>query len=242
MAKATVSLVLLGMLGSGSAGNFCGSPFGCLYPAPLFATAGTPGGAGKPPPTLDPERFITECEPANHPACATVQSALQRMVGRIFTAKNGTQTAASSQVTKLVVRLASTEATPLQQGVDESYQLSVPVASGSMTVSVSAPNEWGALYGIESFAQSVALLKGTDHSFFSSPALVYALCLWPPVLITDSPRTSWRGLLVDTSRHFLSVPTLEQTITAMAISKMNVLHCEKCSLARLDIVSQAQLH
>eukprot|EP01052_Picozoa_sp_SAG31_P006745 SAG31_NODE_313_length_17858_cov_34.811307_11_plen_212_part_00 len=31
-------------------------------------------------------------------------------------------------------------------------------------------------------------------------------------------------MYVDTSRHFLSVPTLEKTITAMSISKMNVLH------------------
>eukprot|EP01052_Picozoa_sp_SAG31_P006746 SAG31_NODE_313_length_17858_cov_34.811307_12_plen_130_part_00 len=115
---------------------------------------------------------------------------------RLFTIKNGTQVSESSRVSELVVQLKSKSAEPLQQGVDESYQLRVPAASASMRVTVTALNEWGALYGIESFAQSVSLLKGTDHGYFNSPALAYMLCLWPPAVIDDSPRTAWRGLLV----------------------------------------------
>jgi hypothetical protein len=213
--------------GAAAAGNFCGTSGGCVYPLPRAASQGPPGGKNDPPPTLDPQRFATSCRPPNHPACAaTVLPALARMRGRIFSVENGTQTASSSLVTELVVQLVhgSEAATPLQHGVDESYELSVPGASGSMTVTVSAPNEWGALYGIESFVQSVSLLRGTDHDFFPSPAMAYVLTLWPPALISDSPRTAWRGLLIDTSRHFLSVPTIETTITALAISKLNVLH------------------
>ena len=93
-----------------------------------------------------------------------------------------------------------------------------------MTVTVEAPTEWGALHGIQSFAQLVQLTKGDAHDFFNTSTPAYLLQLWPPAVIADSPRTAWRGLMVDTSRHFLSVPTLTNTIEAMAMSKMNTLH------------------
>ena len=214
---------------AGAAGNFCGLDAGCLYPLPQTASQGTAGGEGKPPPTLDPQRFATRCRPAAHPACAaTVLPALERMRARIFTLQNGTQTAPAALVVGLEVQIGSSQPTPLQHGVDESYELRVPAASAAMTVTLHAPTEWGALYGIESFAQSVDIIRGTDHDFFASPTMAYILTLWPPARIADSPRTAWRGLLVDTSRHFLSVPTLEKAITAMAISKLNVLHCAPC--------------
>ena len=42
--------------------------------------------------------------------------------------------------------------------------------------------------------------------------------------IVDSPRYPWRGLLVDSARHYLSVPLLERTIDSMAAMKLNTLH------------------
>lgn len=45
-----------------------------------------------------------------------------------------------------------------------------------------------------------------------------------PWEIVDMPRFPHRGLLIDTSRNFLPVESLLQTITAMAASKLNVLH------------------
>lgn len=42
--------------------------------------------------------------------------------------------------------------------------------------------------------------------------------------IHDKPRYSFRGLLVDTSRHYINVFTLKQIIDGMAYNKLNVFH------------------
>jgi hexosaminidase len=47
---------------------------------------------------------------------------------------------------------------------------------------------------------------------------------WTPISIKDEPRYPWRGLLIDSSRHYLSVPLLEKTIDSMAALKLNTLH------------------
>ena len=46
----------------------------------------------------------------------------------------------------------------------------------------------------------------------------------PCVEITDGPRFSWRGLMLDCSRTFQSVDYLRRTIDRMAVYKLNVLH------------------
>lgn len=42
--------------------------------------------------------------------------------------------------------------------------------------------------------------------------------------IEDHPRFAWRGLMVDTARHFMTVDTLKRQIDAMEQVKLNVLH------------------
>lgn len=42
--------------------------------------------------------------------------------------------------------------------------------------------------------------------------------------IDDAPRFAWRGLLLDVSRHFDTVETVERQLDAMELVKLNVLH------------------
>ena len=45
-----------------------------------------------------------------------------------------------------------------------------------------------------------------------------------PLLVLDRPWRPWRGLSLDTARHWLPVPALLSLVDGLAASKMNVLH------------------
>ncbi|CAF0787394.1 unnamed protein product [Adineta steineri] len=90
---------------------------------------------------------------------------------------------------------------------DESYSLTIDSDSG-MLESVTI---WGALRGLETFSQ---IIYADDNLGFAVNN----------TMINDFPRFKHRGILVDTSRHFISVKTLKMNLEAMAESKLNVLH------------------
>ena len=109
----------------------------------------------------------------------------------------------------LSIEISSEEPTPLQFGVDESYALELTSTGGTLR----AKTEWGALHGLESFASLVQ---------YDGEKLI--LC-GLPLKIEDSPTYGWRGLLLDTSRHFLPIHTaILPMLDAMSAMKLNVLH------------------
>ena len=46
----------------------------------------------------------------------------------------------------------------------------------------------------------------------------------PAVTIEDAPRFAWRGMMLDSARHFQSPAFVLRLIDAMAANKLNVLH------------------
>lgn len=113
-------------------------------------------------------------------------------------------------ITGLDVSVAA--AAPLGLGVDESYSLRVPL-SGVATLT--AATQWGALRGLESFSQ-LAAWGGNVLGRYNVAGL--------PISIDDAPRFPWRGLLVDTSRHYQPVEALYITLDAMSYNKLNRMH------------------
>ncbi|KAJ4457813.1 putative Beta-hexosaminidase subunit A1 [Paratrimastix pyriformis] len=97
----------------------------------------------------------------------------------------------------------------LQLGIDESYSLAITTSG----VKINAGTIYGALHALETLSQCI------DYD----PARhVYAA---QTVTINDSPRYPWRGLLVDTARHFLPLSFLKShVVEALAMNKMNTLH------------------
>ncbi|XP_022826941.1 beta-hexosaminidase subunit beta-like [Spodoptera litura] len=91
--------------------------------------------------------------------------------------------------------------------MDEKYSLNVSAVS-----SLTSDSIWGILRGMETFAQLFYLSNGYKDVLINSTQIV------------DFPRYPYRGLLIDTSRHYLSVANILKTLDAMEMNKMNVLH------------------
>jgi len=87
----------------------------------------------------------------------------------------------------------------------EEYQIQI-----QSKIIVKAKSDVGILHGLESLAQ---LIQSDSVGYFL-----------PQVNISDWPRFSHRGLMVDVARHFIPVDQILRSIDAMAASKMNVLH------------------
>ncbi|KAL4233981.1 hypothetical protein ACF0H5_005636 [Mactra antiquata] len=92
--------------------------------------------------------------------------------------------------------------------MDESYTLNLHPSSSVLV----AKQVWGALRGIETFSQLLFRRRNTDQ--------IYAR----DTEIDDEPRFPHRGILLDTSRHFMHLYTIFNVLDGMSYNKMNVLH------------------
>jgi hypothetical protein len=120
-----------------------------------------------------------------------------------FTVPGADSTAAT--LTELIVDVGSDE--PLQLGVNESYTLRV----NSTHAVITAPTQWGAMYGLESFFQLVLIEPWEQCPNCNK----YVLEEHVPFAIEDEPRVRWRGLMIDTGRHYLSPATIKNAIVAI---------------------------
>ncbi|XP_062154115.1 beta-hexosaminidase 1 [Alnus glutinosa] len=119
-------------------------------------------------------------------------------------------------ISKLKV-IVNSDSEELQLGVDESYTLFVAKNDGQSIIeeaTIEANTVYGALRGLETFSQLCAF------DYETKSVLVYKA----PWYIQDKPRFSYRGLLLDTSRHFLPIHVIKQIIESMSYAKLNVLH------------------
>ncbi|CAH0551394.1 unnamed protein product [Brassicogethes aeneus] len=91
--------------------------------------------------------------------------------------------------------------------MDESYEIEI----SKQRVELKSPSIWGILRGMESFSQLI----------YASEDLTLKVNF---TTISDRPKYSHRGLLLDTSRHFISVKKILETLDAMAYNKLNVFH------------------
>ena len=110
--------------------------------------------------------------------------------------------AALSVVTAKITGAAG-EAMELGPSTDESY--AIAVTTDPPAAMVSAATVFGLRHGLETLAQLVVTPQGTIQS---------------PVAISDAPEFPYRGLMIDTGRHFLSVDTIKRAIDGMATLKL----------------------
>ena len=84
----------------------------------------------------------------------------------------------------------------------------IDVAPERVTIVASTP------IGLSHAATTAAQLVVGDAGHRSIPSLA----------IADAPRFAWRGVLLDSARHFQSVAFIHRFLEAMALTKLNVLH------------------
>ncbi|XP_065215938.1 beta-hexosaminidase subunit beta-like isoform X2 [Planococcus citri] len=95
--------------------------------------------------------------------------------------------------------------------MDEKYELLLKTDGSESNSSLIAQSVWGVLRGLETFSQIVVPINGNRFAVRTTS-------------IVDFPRFPHRGLLIDTSRHYLPVKTIMNILEAMSYSKLNVLH------------------
>ncbi len=76
----------------------------------------------------------------------------------------------------------------------------------------------GFLRGFETFSQLFEETLSADK--LSTQLVVRGI----PIVIDDQPDYLWRGLMIDSSRHYLPVKTIKKMIDGLMYNKMNVLH------------------
>jgi hexosaminidase len=97
---------------------------------------------------------------------------------------------------------------PVADASPEAYQLTVSAAG----VVVSAPDARGLFYGAVTLWQLCTAGTATAHGITLGA-----------LHIADSPRFRWRGLMLDSARHFQSPDFVMRYIDWMALHKLNVL-------------------
>ncbi len=107
---------------------------------------------------------------------------------------------------RLVVHTRQASAAVQQLGEDESYHLVISTAGIDLT----AQNPLGVLRGLQTILQRV---QPTPEGFAI-----------PCAEINDQPRFPWRGLMIDSSRHFIPLPVILRNLDAMEAVKLNVFH------------------
>ncbi len=113
--------------------------------------------------------------------------------------------ARSAQAT-LVIRTDHASKEIQEVGEEESYTLEV----NSNGAKLAAPTPLGTLHGLQTFLQ----LVDVANDGFAAPA----------VAIQDKPRFPWRGLMIDSARHFIPPDVIRRNLDGMEAVKMNVFH------------------
>ena len=104
------------------------------------------------------------------------------------------------------IQITGPSAVVQELGEDESYHLAITTTHVQLT----AANPLGVLHGLQTFLQ---LVRMTPRGFSV-----------PVVTIDDKPRFPWRGLMIDTGRHFIPIDVIKRNLDGMEAVKLNVFH------------------
>ncbi|XP_066144169.1 chitooligosaccharidolytic beta-N-acetylglucosaminidase-like [Euwallacea fornicatus] len=167
------------------------------------------------------------------PITTLVQSAFEIFIEEVnrflpcrtaFLRKSGNETNVNVQF-----NIADQEVERLTFGVSESYQVAsvFRAEENTLILNISADTFFGARHALETVAQLVVFDDLRNRTLL--PNLIS---------VVDGPVYSWRGLVLDTSRNYITPKAIERTLTAMAASKLNTFHWHITDTASFPYVSK----
>ncbi|XP_011292114.2 beta-hexosaminidase subunit beta [Musca domestica] len=154
---------------------------------------------------MDPNNFQFVAVNRN---CPLLQDAISRYADIIRKSAQGyvkaPQTKVVRRIQKLSVNLTRTCGTLPSLDMDESYYV---WGDGRII----ANSIWGILRGLETISQLLVPMPN-------------GMLRIPETEIYDEPRFKYRGLMLDSARHFISKTKILQLLEGMAYNKLNVFH------------------
>eukprot|EP00980_Cylindrotheca_fusiformis_P007954 scaffold1697_cov120-Cylindrotheca_fusiformis.AAC.36 len=119
------------------------------------------------------------------------------------------------EMTKILIQVASSDV-QLREGVDESYTLCIEANSSG--VELKSKTAFGVVRGLETLGQLM------DFGWVDGAGDPVLIIDHLPLSVKDFPAFGFRGLLIDTSRHYLPLELILSNLDAMAMNKLNLLH------------------
>ncbi|GAM22342.1 hypothetical protein SAMD00019534_055170 [Acytostelium subglobosum LB1] len=154
---------------------------------------------------VSPSQFSIETSSTS----SILLGAIERYRQLLFSFGPGAGTSGDSNAT-LIIKVGS-ESEVLQLGISENYTLSV---NSLYDMTITADTVFGAMHALETFSQLISYdLNNNTYTIANVP-----------IQIDDYPRFPWRGIQIDTGRHFMPTNFLLHIIEACAYNKLNVLH------------------
>lgn len=114
-------------------------------------------------------------------------------------------------LSNLTIQVRSKCETMKSVDADEMFTLRINTDDFPGQALLFANSVWGALYGLETFSQ---LIYQTSNGTLRVNS----------TFIVDYPRFPHRGLLMDTSRHYVPLPVILTNLEAMSYNRLNVFH------------------
>ena len=195
-----------------------------VYPLPAHVTK-TPLGSVGGPISIDAGLVVTSARSLTAPFGGAVLARYQLLLRNKASARAAQNL--TLRLVHVVVDVPIGADDTLGAATNESYALNFalnPTASVAVTATVTAATIYGARHGLETLAQLVEAPAGT---------------IAEAVSIVDAPMYSYRGLMIDSSRHFLSLSLIRHAIDGLAALKMNVLHWHLIDTESFPIASEA---
>lgn len=170
-----------------------------VWPLPSNPSAGQ-GNA-----RLDPANFSVAFDSSD----AFLATVVARFRSALFFAPSPPVPAGTPTLRSLTLVVEDASVRVIQQDVDESYTLSF--AEGGAAATLTGATIFGVRHGLETFVQLSSCPRATG---------AYSVQL---MNVSDAPRFPFRGLLIDSARHWLPPAVLLAVMDGMAMNKLNAL-------------------